>query len=74
MKVSYNIRNWGRKELVDLLDHSGYSSDDLIDAEYKSTNSYGQAVFEICYDEIGGGLQTGLVYVSIKNGGLVAEF
>ena len=72
--MKYNFNSWKRKDLVALLNHSGYSSDDLIDIEYKLTNSHGQAVFEVYYDEIGGGLQTGKVYVSIKNGGLVAEF
>lgn len=70
--MKFNFSDWDRQDLVDLLQDSGYGSDDITFAYYKHTNSSGQAVFTIglkrstnIYDR---------VYVSIKDNRLVAEF
>lgn len=72
--MKYNLSEWERQDLVDLLENTGYNSDDITFADYKHTNSSGQAVFTIGYDDIDGFACTGRVYVSIKDGRLVAEF
>ncbi len=72
--MKFNFSDWDRQDLVDLLQDSGYGSDDITSAKYHATNSSGQAVFTIGYDDIEGEACIGRVYVSIKNGRLVAEF
>jgi|694.fasta_scaffold16024_8 hypothetical protein len=72
--MKYNLSEWELQDIVDLLEHSGYSSDDITFADYKHMNRYGQAVFTIGYDDIDGEPGTGRVYVSIKDGRFVAEF
>jgi len=67
-----DLTKWGAKEIQDILYSSGYY-DDLISAEYKNTNNYNQAVFEIKFDNEGI-VDTGYVYVGIKNGRLVADY
>lgn len=68
----YDMTKWGAKEIQDILYASGYY-DDLISAVYKNTNNRNQAVFEITFDNEGI-VDTGYVYVGIKNGRLVAEY
>lgn len=72
--MKYDFSAWDRDDLVDLLEHSGYNSDDIISADYKHTNSYGQAVFTIGYENLDGDIESGKVFVSINNGKLVAEY
>ena len=72
--MKFDFSTWERDDLVDLLEQSGYNCDDITFADYKHTNSSGQAVFTIGYDDIDGFACTGRVYVSIKDGRLVAEF
>lgn len=72
--MKFNFSDWDRQDLVDLLQDSGYGSDDITFAYYKHTNSSGQAVFTIGYDDIDDQPGTGRVYVSIKDNRLVAEF
>lgn len=72
--MNYDFSKWGRKELVDLLEFSGYGSDDIIDAKYKS-ESDGRVKFEISYEDIEfTEIRFGHVYVFIYNGKLVADY
>lgn len=72
--MNYNISDWSTEQLVDLLEYSGYSSNDIISAYYKQTTSNGSVVFNIDYENLDGEIESGNVYVSIRNGKLVAEF
>jgi hypothetical protein len=72
--MNYDFSKWGRKELVDLLEFSGYSSDDIIDVTYKSERE-GRVKFEISYEDIEfTEIRFGYVYVFIYNGKLVADY
>lgn len=72
--MKYDFSSWSTENLVDLLENSGYSSDDIVAAEYKHTNGSGQVVFKIDYENLDGEIESGNVYVSIRDGKLVAEF
>jgi hypothetical protein len=70
----YDISKWSTEQLVDLLNHSGYSSDDIVSCYYKQTLSEGHIVFNIDYENLDGELESGNVFVFIRDGKLVAEF
>lgn len=69
-----DLTKWSAKELIDLLAESGYNSDDIISAYYKQTNSSGQVVFNIDYENLDGEIESGNVYVFIRDGKLVADY
>ena len=73
--MEYDLTKWSTEQLVDLLSKSGYDSDDILSVEYKFTTLNGVVVFDISYEDIESGeIDRGRVYVSLRDGRLVAEY
>lgn len=66
-----DITRLNSKDLEKVLQKSGYTDSNLIDAELKSSTI--KATYEITYMN-DGEEETGNVYVFLKNGKLVADF
>ena len=74
MLINTDFTKLTTENIVDLLTESGYGGDDIISTYYKDTNSLGQLTFNIDYENLDGEIESGNIYIFIKNGKLVAEF
>ena len=69
-----DFTKWTTEDLTWLMENSGYGADDVISAYYRRTTDTGKAVFNIDYENLDGDIESGQVYVFIRNGKLQAEF
>lgn len=72
--MKYNISEWSTDDLMALLEYSGYGSDGIISCKYKNMSTGGDAIFTVDYEDVDGDIDSGNVYVGIRNGKLVAEW
>jgi hypothetical protein len=74
MSVWFDVCKWGASELGECLNHSGYSSDDIVSAKFESLNHSRQAVFSIKFknEETDTGLEESNVYVWLNSNGVLA--
>lgn len=75
--MNYDIKSWKLQEIQELLEHSGYGVDDLLDARFSHVSASDPAVcvFTVSYEDTESQeLEHGRVYVSIRNGRICADY
>ena len=72
-----DLSKWTRKELIAVLEHSGYGASDIVSAKFNSVNDRGNAIFDVAFEDedAPGGIGQGKVFVFFnKAGEIVADF
>jgi hypothetical protein len=72
-----DLSKWTKKELIAVLERSGYGASDIISARFNSVNDTGDAIFDVTFEDedASGGIGQGKVFVFFnKAGEIVADF
>jgi hypothetical protein len=77
MERYMDLSKWTKKELIAVLERSGYGASDIVSARFNSVTDTGNAVFDIAFtdDDAPGGISQGKAFVFFNQAGeIVADF